>query len=96
MVQYHKSAQRPDPRGQGVCHAQRRWQMDNREARLTGAQAARAVGVSRQLVRYWHEHCGLEKGDDDLYRLGDVIDMEKAKRRHSQSRRGVQLATAAH
>lgn len=50
----------------------------NREALVTGAQAARALGVTRHLVGMWKLAGKIEpkklNGRSPLYRFGDVID----------------------
>jgi hypothetical protein len=62
------------------------------DARLTGAQAARLARVSRQLVRRWEQLGHLARGDDGLYRAGDVLTVERAMRNSPRSHRTLQLA----
>jgi hypothetical protein len=62
------------------------------DALLTGAQAARAVGVYRQLIRRWAQLGRLTaaaKGPrgEPLYRYRDVLRAEQATRRSKQSHR---------
>lgn len=64
----------------------------NLDARLTGAQAARLARVSPQLIRRWVQLGHLERGDDGLYRTGDVLAAEVTTRRSPKSRRVLQLA----
>lgn len=61
---------------------------NNLDARLTGAQAALAVGVSRQLFNYWRDSGKLLRGPDGRYRYGDALAVEKATRRSALSSRG--------
>jgi hypothetical protein len=61
------------------------------DAKLPAHLAARLVGVSRQLINYWRT-AGLIRpvavsGRSPLYRLGDVLEVERTTRRSSQSRR---------
>ncbi len=53
------------------------WTYD-REALVTAAQAARALGVTRHVVGMWKVNGKIEprkhKGRSPLYRFGDVID----------------------
>ncbi len=48
------------------------------EAEVTAAQAARALGISRQVVAMWKTAGKIEprkrKGRSPLYRFGDVMD----------------------
>ncbi|GAA0738670.1 hypothetical protein Drose_04285 [Dactylosporangium roseum] len=48
------------------------------EADVTAAQAARALGISRQVVAMWKANGKIKpvrrKGRSPLYRFGDVID----------------------
>lgn len=62
------------------------------DIRLTGAQAARLVYVSPQLIRRWVQLGHLERGDDGLYRQGDVLLAEMRTRRSPKSRRVLRLA----
>jgi len=68
----------------------------NLDALLSGAQAARAVGVYRQLIRRWVQLGHLTpaargpKGEP-LYRYRDVLAAERVTRRSPQSRRRLAL-----
>lgn len=64
------------------------------DAMLTGAQAARAVGVSKQLVNNWRAR-GLLKQTDGRYRYGDVVDVERRTRRSTRSSRRTARTAAA-
>jgi len=61
------------------------------DARLPAHLAAAMVGVSRQLVNYWRRTGLLQpvgaRGRSPLYRLGDILQVEAATRRSTQSRR---------
>jgi class 3 adenylate cyclase len=63
----------------------------NEDALVTGAEAARALRVSRQVVAMWKATGKLEpKGRDGrspLYRLGDVLDADIAARNSGYSHR---------
>lgn len=61
----------------------------NLDALLTGTQAARLVGVSKQLVRKWRVLGHLEPVEPDppLFRVRDVLTAERQTRRSPQSRR---------
>jgi hypothetical protein len=61
------------------------------DARLTGAQAARLARVSPQLIRRWVQLGHLERGNDGLYRTGDVLVAECVTRRSTKSRRVLRL-----
>lgn len=50
------------------------------DARITPAQAARRLGISRQLIRDWYDRGRLVRGDDGLVRYGDVLDVEAETR----------------
>jgi hypothetical protein len=67
--------------------------MYDMDARLPAHQAADLVGVSRQLFSWWVRTGKLESvaiaGRTPLYRLGDVLEVEKQMRRSAQSRRKV-------
>jgi hypothetical protein len=54
---------------------------------LTGAEAARAVDVSKQLINYWRRNGHLERQPCGRYRLGDVLKTEQAMRSSVQSHR---------
>jgi hypothetical protein len=61
------------------------------DALVTGAQAARAVGVTRQVIGMWKLAGKLkpqkQRGRSPLYRLGDVIDVDIAARNSGYSHR---------
>lgn len=61
------------------------------DTKLPAHLAAALVGVSRQLVNYWRSAGLLQpvgaSGRSPLYRLGDVLEVERATRRSIQSRR---------
>lgn len=57
------------------------------ESRLTAAQAAHAVNVSRQLLNSWRVSGKLMRGTDGLYRYGDVLAVEQATRSSGYSHR---------
>lgn len=62
----------------------------NLDVLLTGAEAARHVGVSRQLVRRWVQLGHLAPHtvtDRPLYRLGDVLEAERRTRSSRRSAR---------
>ncbi len=71
----------------------------NLDARLNASDSARAVNVSRQTFNYWRRTGRVAPGADGRYRLGDVIDVERAMRNSGQSSRnmwrGVQRPTFA-
>lgn len=53
----------------------------NLDARITGSQAARLIGVSRQLINDWWKRGRLAKGDDGRYRYGDILEADRKARR---------------
>lgn len=57
------------------------------DARITGAQAALAIGVSKQLINYWRTTGRLTPGADRRYRWGDIIEAEHATRHSPHSSR---------
>lgn len=70
----------------------RRWRVRyDEDALVTGAQAARAIGVSRHLIGMWKLAGKLvprkHRGRSPLYRLGDVIDADIAARSSGYSHR---------
>lgn len=69
------------------------------EALLTGAEAARAVGVTRHLIGMWKRDGKLipkaRRGGSPLYRLGDVIDVDIAVRESGYSHRKRRQTVAA-
>lgn len=59
------------------------------DARLRPADAARAVGVSKQLINAWRTRGWVKPDDLGRYRLGDVLQVERQKRRSPFSTRNV-------
>jgi hypothetical protein len=59
----------------------------NLDAKLTAAQAARYVGISRQLFNYWRTSGKVEPDERGLYRLGDVLEVERQTRHSPNSHR---------
>ena len=61
------------------------------DAKLPAHLAARLVGVSRQLVNYWRTSGKLKPAAHAtrgyVYRIGDVLELERATRRSPNSRR---------
>lgn len=61
------------------------------DALVTGAEAARLVGVTRHLVGMWKRAGKLtpkdRRGRSPLYRLGDVLQVERDTRRSRHSHR---------
>ncbi len=61
------------------------------DAKLPAHLAARLVGVSRQLINYWRASGALTpvavKGRSPLYRIGDLVEVERDMRRSSRSHR---------
>lgn len=61
------------------------------ETLVTGAEAARVLGVTRYLVGMWKRDGKLtpkgRRGRSPLYRLGDVIDVDIAVRESGYSHR---------
>ena len=55
-------------------------------ARLTGAEAARYAGVTRQAIIKWRDRGHLQQGEDGKYRLLDVAKAEHATRRRARRR----------
>jgi hypothetical protein len=58
------------------------------DARLRPAMAAKAAGVSRQLVNWWRATGKISADEQGLVRLGDVLAVERAMRRSPFSCRG--------
>jgi DNA-binding transcriptional MerR regulator len=63
----------------------------NLDALITGTEAARLAGVSKQLVRRWRELGHLQPADPTpgrpRFRVGDVLKAERKTRRSPWSRR---------
>jgi hypothetical protein len=59
----------------------------NLDAHLTGSQAAKAAGVSKQLINYWRTSGKLPRQADGKYKLGDVLTTEARMRNSVQSHR---------
>jgi DNA-binding transcriptional MerR regulator len=61
------------------------------DTKLPAHLAAAMVGVSRQLVNYWRTSGKLKPVDRDgrrpLYRLGDILQVERSTRHSPQSHR---------
>lgn len=69
----------------------------NEDAMIRPGLAARALRISRQLVRDWYLRGRLERTDDGLVRFGDVIELEWETRncdRPGTFRRKPQLISA--
>lgn len=62
------------------------------DARIPAVFAAERLRVSKQLFNYWRRSGHISPGDDGLYRLGDVLEVERRMRRHPNSRRQIQAA----
>ena len=82
----------PDPALCGVVLRCRGWCSVDPDTLLTGAQAARAANVTRQLIHGWVRLGQLHPADhtDDgtpRYRLGDVWAAERTTRRSAFSSR---------
>lgn len=83
-----KQTRAPEPNGPGLSLCPEvTVGLPNLDARLTGAQAAAAAGVSRQLIYSWWTAGDLTRGPDGRYRYGDVLAVERAKRRSGYSHR---------
>ena len=54
------------------------------DARLTGVEAARYAGVTRQAIINWRNRGHLPQGPDGKYRLLDVAKAEHATRRRAR------------
>lgn len=63
----------------------------NLDALITGSQAARLAGVSKQLIYRWRQLGHLQPADPTpgrpRYRVRDVLQAERATRRSPQSTR---------
>ncbi len=59
----------------------------NLDVRVPPWFAAQFAGVSRQLLNYWRTSGKITPGDDGLYRLGDVLEVEARTRRSPTSSR---------
>lgn len=66
----------------------------NLDALLTPSEAARAAGVSKQLLNYWRTRGHLQQQPCGRYRLGDVLNTEARMRNSVQSHRTRQLTSA--
>lgn len=66
------------------------------DARVPAWYAAQKMGVSRQLFNWWRRTGKVTPGEDGLYRLGDVLEVERQtaasplSRRHNPVRTGGQ------
>lgn len=59
----------------------------DKDALVTGAEAARLIGESKQLVYSWSKRGLLTRQPDGRYRYGDVIEVERATRNNKHSTR---------
>lgn len=59
----------------------------NQDARLRPAEAARYVGVSKQLLNWWRRDGKIRPDERGRYRLGDVLQAERATARCKRSSR---------
>jgi hypothetical protein len=59
----------------------------NLDARLRPADAAKAAGVSKQLLNWWRSVGKVRPDERGTYRLGDVLAVERDTRRNPQSSR---------
>lgn len=59
----------------------------NLDARLRPVDAARAVGISKQLLNWWRTAGKLEPDTRGRYRLGDVLRVERQTRQSTHSSR---------
>jgi hypothetical protein len=57
------------------------------DARLPAYLAARLVGVTKQTFNYWRATGKVTPDEAGTYRLGDVLEVERATRRSPNSRR---------
>jgi hypothetical protein len=57
------------------------------EARVPAWFAAKRVSVTPQVLNYWRRSGKITPGEDGLYRLGDVIDVNRRMRTHPNSHR---------
>ncbi len=67
----------------------------NFDARLTPAQAALVLQVSRQLVNYWRTTGKIVPDDTGRYRYGDLLTAERDTRRSTKSSRNPWRGPAA-
>lgn len=65
--------------------------MINPDAHVAASDAAWYLGISRQLLNYWRTTGKVEPvrhvGRRPLYRLADLVEVERAMRRSPQSHR---------
>lgn len=64
-------------------------------ALVTGAQAARRLGLSRNAVHKWYYEGRLQRTDDGLYRYRDVQKLERDMRATGMAHRGARTPVAA-
>lgn len=57
-------------------------------ALVTGAQAARRLGLSRNAVHKWYYEGRLQRTEDGLYRYRDVQELERDMRATGMAHRG--------
>jgi predicted site-specific integrase-resolvase len=65
------------------------------ESLVTGAQAARRLGLSRNAVHKWYYEGRLKRTEDGLYRYREVQTLEKAMRATGMVHRGARVLVAA-
>lgn len=78
----------------GFCHARRLTVDLHMDARLRASQAAAEVGVSKQAFNYWRRQGKItpvahDRAGRALYRLRDVLIVERDTRQAKQSSRTV-------
>jgi predicted site-specific integrase-resolvase len=63
----------------------------NQDAQVRAADAAKYLGISRQLINYWRASGKVEpvgrKGRNVLYRLRDLVEVEREMRHSPMSHR---------
>lgn len=64
----------------------------NLDARLTRAEAATYLRISPATISMWKYREKITTDELGRYRLGDLLEVERATRRHPNSRRVLQLA----
>jgi len=62
---------------------------------VTGPQAARRLGLSRNAVHKWYYEGRIQRTEDKLYRYREVQELEKAMRATGAVHRGPRVAVAA-
>lgn len=61
------------------------------DARLTRAQAAAYLRISPATISMWKYREKITTDEQGRYRLGDLLEVERATRRHPNSRRALQV-----